>query len=131
MYLNGSSSHVGLTIVCPGTGVGIGAVDLSIVGAAGVKCGNIGGGTAEASGMSDSTGVASGMAEPTGIVEDHAEMVESSWMLSRMVEAIGIAETVEMNEAIVMLGACWVVWSHRVGRCLWNVDGHVHSLYKK
>jgi hypothetical protein len=50
----------------------------SIVGAAGVKCGDTGGGTAEASGMPDCTGMASGMAEPTRIVEGHAEMAESS-----------------------------------------------------
>jgi hypothetical protein len=77
LYLNGSSSHARLSIVCSGTGVGIGAVGVSTMGAAGVKYGDTGGGTVEASGMPDYTRMASGMAEPTGIVENHAEMAES------------------------------------------------------
>jgi hypothetical protein len=76
LYLNGSSSHTGLTIVCPGTCAGIGAVGVNTVGATGVKHGDIGGGTSEVSRMPDGTGVASGMAKPTGIVEDHGEMAE-------------------------------------------------------
>jgi hypothetical protein len=79
------------------------------MGAAGVKCGDTGGGTVEASGMPDYTRMASGMAEPTGIVENHAEMAESRWMPSRMADAIEIPEAVEMNEATVTLGLCWVV----------------------
>jgi hypothetical protein len=50
--------------------------------------------------------MASGMAEATGIVEDRAEMSESSWIPSGIVEAIGIPEAVEMNDAIVMPKAC-------------------------
>jgi hypothetical protein len=49
------------------------------------------------------------MAEPTGIVEDHAKMVESSGMPSRMAKVIGIHEAVEMNEAIVTTGAYCVI----------------------
>jgi hypothetical protein len=105
MYLNASSSHAGLSIVCQGTGTGIVAVGVSTMGATCVKCGDLDGGTREASRMPNCTG----MAEPTRIVEDRAEMVESSWMLSEMVVTIGIPEGVEMNEAIVMAGACWVV----------------------
>jgi hypothetical protein len=90
MYLNGSLSHAGLTIVCPGTGAGIGAVGISTVGAAGVKCSDLGGGTAKVSGipdctgmaecteMSECTGMASRMGEPTGIVKNRAKMAESS-----------------------------------------------------
>jgi hypothetical protein len=109
MYLNGSSSHVGLTIIYSGTGTGIGAVCVSTVGTTGVKYGDLGRGIAEASGMpkctgmSECIGIASGMAEPIGIVEDHAKIAESSWMPSRMAQAI------EMNEAIIADGACWVV----------------------
>ena len=44
--------------------------------------------------------------EATGIVEDRAEMSESSWIPSGIVEAIGIPEAIEMNEAIVTAGAC-------------------------
>jgi hypothetical protein len=75
LYLNGSSSHAGLTIICLGTGAGIGAVGVSTVGAAGVKCGDIGGGIVEASKMPDGTREVFEMAEPIGIVEDRAEMV--------------------------------------------------------
>jgi hypothetical protein len=90
VYLNGSSSHDGFTIVCLGTGVGIGVVGVSTVGATCVKCGDLGGGTIEASEMPDCTGMAectgifectgmaSGIAEPTRIVEDHTEMTKSS-----------------------------------------------------
>jgi hypothetical protein len=81
------------------------------VGAAGVKHGDIGGGIAEASRMSDGTGVTSEMVEPTWIVENRAEMAESCWMPSGMVEAIVIVEAVEMNEAIVTPWACWVIVS--------------------
>jgi hypothetical protein len=109
MYLNWSSSHARLAIICPGIGEGIGAVGVSTVGAAGVKHGDIGGGTTESSRMSNGTGVASKIVEPTGIVEDHAEMAEACWMPSRMAEAIVIAEAVEMNEAIITPGACWVI----------------------
>jgi hypothetical protein len=80
-------------------------VAVNTVGATGVKCGDIGGGIIEASIMPDGTGVT----EPTGILEDRAKMAESSWMPSGMAEATGIAKAIEMNEAIVMLGACWVV----------------------
>jgi hypothetical protein len=84
MYLNGSLSHVGLTIIYSGTGTGIGAVCVSTVGTTSVKYGDLGRGIAEASGMpkctgmSECIGIASGMAEPTGIVEDHAKIAESS-----------------------------------------------------
>jgi hypothetical protein len=57
MYFNGSSSHTGLTIICPDTDAGIGAVGVSAVGATYVKCGDLGGGMAEASGMPDCTGI--------------------------------------------------------------------------
>jgi hypothetical protein len=86
LYLNGFSSHAGLTIVCPGRSTGISAVCVSTMGAAGVKCGNLGEGIAEASGMTNCSGMTectgmsecTGMAEPTRIVEDHAKMPESS-----------------------------------------------------
>jgi hypothetical protein len=84
MYLNGSSCHVGLTIICLGTGAGIDAVTVSTMEATSVKCSNLGGGTTKASrmsgctGMFECTGMTSRMAEPTGIVEDCAEMAESS-----------------------------------------------------
>jgi hypothetical protein len=78
LYLNESSSHAGLTIVCLGTGAGIGAVGVSTVGTVGVKCGDTGGGTTEASGMPDCTGMTYEMVEASGIIEDHAEMSESS-----------------------------------------------------
>jgi hypothetical protein len=65
LYLNGSLSHAGLTIVCPDTCAVIGVVGVSTVGAASVKCGNLGGGTAEAFGMPD----CSGMAECIGMSE--------------------------------------------------------------
>jgi hypothetical protein len=109
MYHNGSSSYVGLTIVCPGIDAGIGAVSVGIVWEAGVKHCDIGGGIAKTSRISDCIGVASEMAKLTGIVEDHAEIAESSWMPSEMIEAIEIDKVVEMNDAIVTPGACWVV----------------------
>jgi hypothetical protein len=55
VYLKGSSSYARLTIVCSGTGTGIGTVGVSTVGVAGVKCGDTGGGTTEASVMPDCT----------------------------------------------------------------------------
>jgi hypothetical protein len=79
------------------------------MGAVGVKCGDTVGGTAGASEMPNCSGMASGMAEATGIVEDCAEMAEWSWMPYGIAEAIGIYEAVEMNEAIVTPGSCWVV----------------------
>jgi hypothetical protein len=84
LYLSGSSNHAELTIVCLGTGAEIGAVGVSSVRAAGVKCGDLGGGTAKAFGMPDCTGMSkctgmpSGMVETTIIVEDCTEMAESS-----------------------------------------------------
>jgi hypothetical protein len=77
MYLNGSSSHAGLTIVWPGIGVGIGAVGVSTVGVAGVNWGDSTR-MVECTEMSECTGMASGMVEPTRMVEDQAEMTELS-----------------------------------------------------
>jgi hypothetical protein len=77
MYLNGSSSHAELTIVCPSIGVGIGVVGVSTVGVAGVNWGDYTR-MVECTEMSECTGMASGMVEPTRMVEDRAEMTELS-----------------------------------------------------
>jgi hypothetical protein len=54
-------------------------------------------GMAEWTRVNECIGMASGMAEPTGMVGDRAKMAESDWM------------PFEMIEAIVTVGACWVV----------------------
>jgi hypothetical protein len=95
------------------------------MGAAGVKYGDTGGGTTEASGMPDCTRMASVMVGAIGIIEDRGEISESSWMSSGIAEAIGIseAEAVEMNEAIVMPRACWVVGAIGLAQASWILGG--------